>query len=104
MALKYNVVETNTLARLESLQENQNVPSGLCAEIIEAYGGMFAVLEQAALDPKAFKKEAGKHFDPRLVNTFVHSLPKIQEIYESNRVIQDFITEYKILQHKMDRK
>jgi len=30
------------------------------SEIIESYGGMFAVLEQAALDPKAFKKEAGK--------------------------------------------
>jgi CBS domain-containing protein len=37
MALKYNVAETNTLARLESLQDNQNVPHGLCAEVIEAY-------------------------------------------------------------------
>lgn len=37
MSLKYNVAETNTLARLETLQENQNVPRGLCLETIEAY-------------------------------------------------------------------
>ncbi|MBU0481538.1 MAG: cyclic nucleotide-binding domain-containing protein [Proteobacteria bacterium] len=37
MSLKHGITETNTLARLNLLQENQYLPQGLCNEIIEAY-------------------------------------------------------------------
>jgi CBS domain-containing protein len=37
MSLKHGITETNTLARLNLLRENQYLPSDLCNEIIEAY-------------------------------------------------------------------
>lgn len=37
MSLKHGITETNTMARLNLLQENQYLPGDLCNEIIEAY-------------------------------------------------------------------
>ncbi|MBF0254569.1 MAG: HD domain-containing protein [Candidatus Omnitrophica bacterium] len=46
---------------------------------------------------KLIKSESGKHFDPRLVNLFLKVLPQIRHLYESNSIIQSFITDYEIL-------
>ena len=42
---------------------------------------------------KHIKKEAGKHFDPHLVNVFLKIQPQIRQIFESNRTIQGFLTD-----------
>lgn len=51
---------------------------------------------------KHIKAQAGKHFDPRLVNAFLKIQPQIRHIYESSRTIQSFLTDYEILSMKRD--
>ena len=45
---------------------------------------------------KYVKEQSGKHFDPKLVNVFVRSLDKVKKVYQANRAIEMFITEYGI--------
>ena len=52
---------------------------------------------------KYLKKEAGRHFDPHVVSVFLKILPRIRQIYDSNLTIQSFITDYEILNLKMDQ-
>ncbi|HMK33832.1 MAG TPA: DUF294 nucleotidyltransferase-like domain-containing protein [Desulfomonilaceae bacterium] len=37
LALKYEIRETNTIARLQSLKERRHLPEDLCSEILDAY-------------------------------------------------------------------
>ena len=46
---------------------------------------------------KHIKGQAGKHFDPHMVNTFLKIQPQIKHIYESSQTIQSVLTDHDIL-------
>lgn len=45
---------------------------------------------------KHIKAQAGKQFDPHLVNAFLKIQPQIRNVYESSQTIQSFLTDYEI--------
>jgi CBS domain-containing protein len=89
MSLKYDVAETNTMARLEILQENRNVPSGLCAEIIEAY----EFLMHLRLVHQVQKLEGGfepdNHINPKDLSDLERQT--LKEAFSVITRLQDFI-------------
>jgi len=49
------------------------------------------------------KKRSGKHFDPGVVAAFLKALPKMREIFDAGKTIDDFVKENKRLLKKAAR-
>ena len=92
--------------------DGSGYPYGLKGEEIPLFGRITAVVDvfdaltsvrcyKPAWDfdeaVKLIKSESGKHFDPRIVNAFIKALPMIRHIYDSNKMIQSFVTDYEVL-------
>ncbi len=43
------------------------------------------------------KKDSGKHFDPNLMKVFEKVMPNIKQIYDSNKMLQSFVEDYKVM-------
>ncbi|MFT5207471.1 MAG: putative two-component system response regulator [Candidatus Omnitrophota bacterium] len=43
------------------------------------------------------KKGSGKHFDPALMKIFIKIMPSIKQIYDSNKMLQSFVEDYKVM-------
>jgi CBS domain-containing protein len=65
MSLKYGIAETNTLARLRLLQEDQHVPGSLCTEIEEAYQFLMHLRLVHQLHMMEADKEPDNHINPK---------------------------------------
>ena len=89
MALKYNVAETNTLARLESLQDNQNVSGRLCAEIIEAYEFLMHLRLVHQVEMLEKGQEADNYINPKDLTDLEKQT--LKEAFSVITRLQDFI-------------
>jgi CBS domain-containing protein len=65
MSLKYGITETNTLARLNLLRENQYLPADLCNEIIEAYEFLMHLRLIIQLQMLETQKDPDNHINPK---------------------------------------
>lgn len=65
MSLKHGITETNTLARLNLLQENQYLPPDLCNEIIEAYEFLMHLRLIHQLQMLEAEQDPDNHINPK---------------------------------------
>lgn len=65
MSLKHGITETNTLARLNLLQENQYLPYNLCNEIIEAYEFLMHLRLIHQLQMLETEQDPDNHINPK---------------------------------------
>lgn len=90
-------------------------PFGLKGDQIPLFGRILALVDvfDALLSKRCYKEaweyeqvlkhikaDAGKHFDPHLVNVFLRIQPQLKHIYESSRTIQNFLIDDEILSLK----
>jgi CBS domain-containing protein len=89
MSLKYGIIETNTLARLNLLRENQYLPQNLCNEIIEAYEFLMHLRLVHQLQMMETDQEPDNHINPKDLTDLERQT--LKEAFAVISRLQDFL-------------
>jgi CBS domain-containing protein len=89
MGLKYGITETNTLARLNLLRENQYLPHNLCNEIIEAYEFLMHLRLVHQLQMMEADQEPDNHINPKDLTDLERQT--LKEAFAVISRLQDFL-------------
>ncbi len=90
MSLKYGITETNTLARLNLLRENQYLPQNLCNEIIEAYEFLMHLRLVHQLQKMEADQEPDNHINPKDLTDLERQT--LKEAFAVIGRLQDFLS------------
>lgn len=89
MSLKHGITETNTLARLNLLKENQYLPNDLCSEIIEAYEFLMHLRLINQLQMMEDERPPDNHINPKDLSDLERQT--LKEAFLVIGRLQDFI-------------